>query len=113
MYKMEKVSDNVLQDFPARMSDGRFITNYYPNCEMNAGISKNMSSWQYRLMLSKQSNNVVNKMHEFNHANFGRGSTSGGLEGIFNHRYEQKCNIHGCAIKEVDPTGFGIIQNQE
>jgi|TARA_Y100000389_G_C17396476_1_gene482836 hypothetical protein len=110
---MSKVSDNVLQDFPARMSDGRFITDYYPNCEMNAGISNNMSSWQYRLLLSKQSNNVINKMNMFYNTNFGRGSTSGGLDNVFKHRYEQKCNIHGCAIKEVDPTGFGIVQNHE
>ncbi len=110
---MEKVSDNVIHDFPARMSDGRFITNYYPNCEMNYGIQKNMSSWQYRNLLTKDSNRIINKMHEFNKESFGRGSTSGGLGDIFKPRYEQKCNIHGCAISEVNPDGFGIVQSHE
>jgi hypothetical protein len=110
---MEKVSDNVLHDFPARMSDGRFITNYYPNCELNAGIQNNLSSWQYRQLLTKDSNNVLNMMNRFNKELFGRGSTSGGLKGVFKPRYEQKCSINGCAIKEIDPSGFGIVQNHD
>ena len=37
---MEKVTDNMKTSFPSRMSDGRFITNYHPNCMMNAGFQK-------------------------------------------------------------------------
>jgi len=29
------VPNNVFDDCPALMSDGRFITSYLPNCEMN------------------------------------------------------------------------------
>ena len=107
---MEKIPDNVVNDFPARMADGRFITNYYPNCEINSGIQGNMSSWQYRNLLTKDSNRVINMMNEFNKQYYGRGSTSGGLQGVFEPRYVQMCDINGCAIKEVNPQGFGIVQ---
>jgi|TARA_B100001094_G_scaffold103452_1_gene99719 hypothetical protein len=108
---MEKVSDNVEHEFPARMSDGRFITNYYPNCEMNAAIQKNMTSWQYRQLLTKDSNNVINFMNKINSESFGKGSTSGGLAEQLNPRYIQKCNIERCQIEEVNPDGFGIVQD--
>jgi len=110
---MEKVSDNVISEFPARMADGRFITNYYSNCEMNAGIQNNMSSWQYRQLLTKDSNRILNSMNSFNKKLFGRGSTSGGLKGVFEPRYEQNCGIHGCSITEVNPQGFGIVQKNQ
>ena len=50
---MSKVPDNVKSDFPARMSDGRFITDYTPNCQHNLAIQKDMTSWQYKTYLSK------------------------------------------------------------
>ena len=37
---MEQVTDNFYNDFPARMSDGRFITNYFPNCDINRKMKK-------------------------------------------------------------------------
>ena len=56
---MSKISDNYHEDFPARMSDGRFITNYHPNCEMNGEIQKNMTSWQYRTFLTRYTDNLM------------------------------------------------------
>jgi hypothetical protein len=110
---MEKVSDNVISDFPARMADGRFITNYYPNCEMNAGIQNDMSSWQYRQLLTRDSDRIIKSMNTFNNGLFGKGSSSGGLKGVFEPRYEQTCDIQGCSIKEVNPQGFGIVQETQ
>jgi hypothetical protein len=107
---MEKIPDNVVNDFPARMADGRFITNYYPNCEFNSVIQGNMSSWQYRNILTKDSNRVINTLNEFDKISYGRGSSSGGLQGVFDPQYVQMCNVHGCTIKEVNPQGIGIVQ---
>jgi len=107
---MEKVSDNVISEFPARMADGRFITNYHSNCEMNAGIQNGMSSWQYRQLLMKDSDRIVNSMDSFNKQLFGAGSSTRHQSNVFEPRYEQSCSIHGCSIKEVAPQGFGIVQ---
>ena len=53
---MDKVPDNFFKDFPARMSDGRFITDYTPNCQLNLEFQQNMTSWQYRSFLTKMGN---------------------------------------------------------
>ena len=55
---MDKVTDNFFKDFPARMSDGRFITNYSPNCQQNLIYQNNMTSWQYRAYLTKMANQI-------------------------------------------------------
>ena len=51
---MSKVPDNFYKEFPARMSDGRFITNYHPICETNSMAQGNMTSWQYKLFLTRK-----------------------------------------------------------
>ena len=33
--EVQQVADNFFDDFPARMADGRFITDYSPNCDNN------------------------------------------------------------------------------
>ena len=37
---MAKIPDNYNQEFPARMADGRFMTDYSPNCDRNSFLSK-------------------------------------------------------------------------
>ena len=55
---MNKVTDNVELDFPARMSDGRQFTDYRQNCIINNNISKGMGSWEYRNYLTNNSNEL-------------------------------------------------------
>ena len=109
---MDKVSDNVIHDFPARMSDGRFMTDYSPNCEMNMDLQKNMSSWQYRQLLTSDSDNITKMFNNYYEKLYGSGSTKS-LQDNFEPRYKQTCNVHGCSIKEVNPHGFGIVQSYE
>ena len=58
-------SNNNFDGCPALMSDGRFLTNYKPNCEMNKRIegtfNKNvpMSSWEYKYNLTNNADKVI------------------------------------------------------
>ena len=67
------VSNNYYEDCPALMSDGRFITNYLPNCEMNNNVArlysgKPLTSWEYTYYLTneagKANNYFLNKYNE-------------------------------------------------
>ena len=60
---MSKVSDNVNSDFPARMSDGRFITDYSPICQYNLAIQKDMTSWQYKTYLTRYADQIRNVLN--------------------------------------------------
>ena len=40
---MAKIPDNYNQEFPARMADGRFMTDYSPNCDRNSFYQRNMT----------------------------------------------------------------------
>ena len=50
---MEKVPDNFFDDFPARMSDGRFLRDHTPNCDLNTKYKKGMNNWEYRQHLTE------------------------------------------------------------
>tara|TARA_B100000963_G_C22498048_1_gene612416 strand:+ start:419 stop:751 length:333 start_codon:yes stop_codon:yes gene_type:complete len=58
---MNKVTDNVELDFPARMNDGRQFTDYRPNCYLNNEMGQNMGSWQYRYFLTTNANKIMEK----------------------------------------------------
>ena len=63
--KFEGVPNNVYPDCPALMSDGRFITNYLPNCEMNFNVSrvysnKPLNSWEYTFYLNNEAQKAGN-----------------------------------------------------
>ena len=96
---MDKVTDNFFKDFPARMSDGRFITNYSPNCQQNLIYQNNMTSWQYRAYLTKMANQIRNHERIKNEKLYGCDVC-----------YEQVCNENGCTMKEVNPEGIGMKQ---
>jgi len=59
---MDKVTDNVELDFPARMADGRQFTDYRQNCIFNNKLSNGLSSWQYRQYLIQNADNIMNTM---------------------------------------------------
>ena len=50
--------DNV-KEFPARMSDGRFITNYNSSCVSNLLMSNGMNSYTYRQMLINNADKLM------------------------------------------------------
>ena len=104
---MAKVTDNFYKDFPARMSDGRFITDYYPNCAMNLSAQKNMSSWQYKLFLTRNTNNIMNAIKGYNHQRYGCDNCNDPSIPLQN-RYLQNCTNYSCHISETDNQGLGL-----
>ena len=62
--------DNNFEGCPALMSDGRFLTSYKPNCEMNRMIERTfnsktpLSSWEYKYNLTTNAEKVMNMIKE-------------------------------------------------
>ena len=104
---MAKVTDNYHKDFPARMSDGRFITDYYPNCSMNLSAQKNMSSWQYKMFLTSNANNVINTINDYNHKRYGCDNCNDPSIPLQN-KYLQECSNYACHISEAHKEGLGL-----
>ena len=105
---MAKVPDNFYKDFPARMSDGRFITDYYPNCSMNLSAQKNMSSWQYKLFLTRNASDIMQTLRDFNHSKYGCDNCNDPSIPLQN-QYLQECTNVACHIKETNPKGAGLF----
>lgn len=104
---MSKVPDNFYKDFPARMSDGRFITDYHPNCSMNLSAQKNMSSWQYKLFLTRNTNNIMGAIKDYNHSRYGCENCNDPSIPLQN-QFLQECVNESCHIKQVDQSGLGL-----
>ena len=63
--KFVGVPNNVYDDCPALMSDGRFLTSYLPNCQLNNNLgklfdSKPLTSKEFTYYLTNGSNKVNN-----------------------------------------------------
>lgn len=97
--------DNV-RDFPARMSDGRFITNYNSSCVSNLLLSKNMNSYTYRQMLISNAEKIMQGQISQNEKNFSCNSCPKMI--IPKTKYEQDCSGDTCTIKRVSDGGIGI-----
>ena len=104
------VPNNNYKDCPALMSDGRFITNYKPNCEMNNTIStlfdnKPLTSWEYTYYLI----NKAGKVHDFVNDQYNKqyGCTAYPYK-IIDPELKQDCNTDNCVIRNVNPKGMGI-----
>ena len=104
-------SNNNFQGCPALMSDGRFLTSYKPNCEMNREYEsvlsdKPLSSWQYKYHLTNNTDKVFNTINN-NYKN---------LYGCSGYGYEvplpsvkQDCSLDNCAINRTgNNNGIGI-----
>ena len=51
------------------MSDGRFLTSYLPNCQLNRKLgklfdSKPLTSWEYTYYLTNEAGKVKNHMNQ-------------------------------------------------
>ena len=102
---MSKVSDNYYKDFPARMSDGRFITDYSPNCQMNGVIQQNMTSWQYKTYLSRYSDKIMEETNSMNDKLYGCNNCNHVSLPTYS---EQLCSPSGCKINVVNENGLGM-----
>ena len=102
----DKVTDNFFKDFPARMADGRFITNYLPNCQQNLVYQGGMSSWQYRAYLTRMADEIRDFEFSANQELYGCKSCH--QDKGLGHRFEKLCNENGCHFKEINPDGLGV-----
>ena len=108
---MSKVPDNFYlekgKEFPARMSDGRFMTDYSPNCQRNFFYQKDMTSWQYRMYLTNMADTILEKEHDMDEEEFGCNDCSKNVF-IPKNEYEQKCDGVRCNVNFVNQNGHGI-----
>ncbi len=108
---MNKVTDNVELDFPARMSDGRQFTDYRQNCLLNNNLSNGMGSWEYRQYLTANSVQVresfMQKQVDQTACTKCSDNTVLPIKTIIN------CSPTGCDYQLNDPNGLGIGVNYQ
>tara|TARA_B100000745_G_C19949655_1_gene320549 strand:+ start:185 stop:490 length:306 start_codon:yes stop_codon:yes gene_type:complete len=99
--------DNNYHNLSARMSDGRFITNYSPNCELNRKLQKDMTSFQYRFYLTKYTDTIMNDNNQSDQEKFGCIQCQGNIPVL--PKYKQNCYQNGyCEINTVNNNGIGL-----
>ena len=104
------VPTNVYDDCPALMSDGRFLTSYLPNCELNRTLEKlynekPLTSWQYSYNLA----NGAGKAHDFMNQQYKKNyGCSAYPYKIIEPELKQDCNTDNCVINTVNKQGMGI-----
>ena len=104
----QQVNDNFHNDFPARMADGRFITDYSSNCMVNSLRKEKMSGWEYRTHLINNAEKIMGEINQKNEQLYGCADCHTTL--IPTNNSKQKCNESGCEVVEVNPNGIGIDQ---
>lgn len=96
--------DNV-KDFPARMSDGRFLTNYNSSCVNNSLMSEGMNSYTYRQSLINNAEKIMDDTLAGYESTFSCDSCYKML--IPKTKFQQDCSGDVCQIKRVSD-GIGI-----
>ena len=105
------MTDNIQNSYPARMSDGRFMTDYRPNCTMNKILQKGMSSFQYRTYLTNYSDKILNDIYTTNNSIYSCKSCVGTVP--VEAKYEQTCDVNGvCNLNMINPMGIGTYNNR-
>lgn len=103
---MQRTSDNVNLDFPARMADGRIFTDYRPNCVMNHELSKGKNSFEYRYYLENNGSQIEQSiLKKLDDAVKCTGCTA---QTVLPAKHIQNCNAGMCNITVNDPTGLGL-----
>jgi len=102
---MNKVTDNVELDFPARMSDGRQFTDYRQNCLMNNNITGAKGSWLDRYYLINNAEAVHSQM--MSKVSAETKCTKCTDNTVLPVRTIINCSPVGCSYKMNDPMGIG------
>ena len=104
--------DNNFEGCPALMSDGRFLTSYKPNCEMNRMIERTfnsktpLSSWEYKYNLTTNAEKVMNMVNNSNNNAFG---CSGYDYNVPQPALKQDCMLDNCVINRTgNNNGIGL-----
>jgi len=102
---MNKVSDNVELDFPARMNDGRMFTDYRQNCTLNNSISKGMASWEYRNYLTENAAQIHNQFTTLLESQVKCTKCSDNT--VLPVKTMLNCSTDSCTYSLVNPNGLG------
>lgn len=107
-----KTSNNRFFNATSRMSDGRNFTDYRPNHEMNKHLinnSKVANSHDYRMFLTRNGENIMNKTHEYMFMKNGSFDCTGPFETctMLPEKTRVKCDQHKCETIVVNENGFG------
>lgn len=100
------VTDNFHKDFPARMSDGRFMTDYTQNCMLNTLRKEKMSAWEYRTHLINNAEAIMKEINEKNEQMYGCQECH--VTVLPGPNAKQVCTDTGCDIVEVESSGLGL-----
>ena len=106
-------TNNQYFNCPPRMSDGRHFTDYRPRCTQaydNKLKDQLMSSYDYRMFLTQNAENIINK-NAFNAYMTNRCGpcVEPYNEGTMLPELEQQiCNTRTCTFKTTDPYGLGL-----
>jgi len=108
--KFNKVPSNVYDDCPALMSDGRFITSYLPNCEMNNNVSKLFSnkpltSWEYTYYLTNEAGKANSYFLNKYQKEYGCKAYP---YKIIDPKLKQDCTIDNCVINDINLPGMAM-----
>ena len=97
-----------------RMNDGRSFTDYRPKCISNYEIINNLShqnitnsSYESRMFLQKNAENIMKKMQSDAEQNVKCGECKDNSGILHPERYVVKCNTVSCQREEADQFGFG------
>jgi len=103
------MTDNY-KKYPARMSDGRFMTDNKPSCLLNKNImnTMNMNSSEYRQYLINSATDIMDQINKHNNEIYG--CTDCSKVSIPTSQSMQDCWDSNCKIDYVNPGGIGIDQ---
>ena len=106
---MERVTDNVELNFPARMADGRQFTDYNPNCMFNNTLSNGASSWVYRNFLTQNAEEIRKSLHEVAESQTACSNCESNT--VIPDKIIQNCSPTGCTYQMNDENGVGIARS--
>ena len=98
--------DNNIFEFPARMSDGRFITDYSPNCILNNKYQQSMNSFEYRNYLTNNSDQIVDNINQTNNQLYSCSSCGGNQNPP--SKYKLNCNEVNCQLDIINKNGIAL-----
>ena len=102
---MNRVTDNVELDFPARMADGRLFTDYKQNCLLNNKISKGMGSFEFKNYLTQNGESIRQSMINLMEQNTACTKCSDNT--VLPVKTVMNCSPEGCNYQMNNMNGLG------
>jgi hypothetical protein len=89
-----------------QMADGRFITDYGPNCVMNHKLQQGLTSFEFRQFLQNNSEEIVSTINQNNQNMYGCSTCTGNQ--IPSSKFKMNCNEINCQLNLIDNNGIGL-----